>query len=268
MRRSTRTSQAFRRGRQFISDPAAFHDAAGSKPAAEATVPPHTRRLVELVRAQPGSELARLVAIRVPDLVAYQSAGYARSYAEFVEWVRRAEAARWPESTAVVEAVARGLYKLMAYKDEYEVARLSLTPEVAAAVAEQFGPGAKVAYRLHPPVVRALGRRTKITLGPWFQPVFRLLVTMRRVRGTPLDLFGYTELRRIERGLIAEYRDVIGAALGPHGPADAALIVAIAELPDVIRGYEAIKRNNIGKYHHELAALRSQLAESLNGRAA
>lgn len=142
--------QAFRRGRQLISGPAAFHDPAGSKPAAVATVLPHTQRLVDLVRAQPGSELARLVAIRVPDLVAYQSASYARRYAEFVERIRRTEAARCPKSTAVVEAVARQLHKLTAYKDEYEVARLSLRPEPAAAGAEQFGPGVKIAYRPHP----------------------------------------------------------------------------------------------------------------------
>ena len=266
-------TQAFRRGRQFVSDPGAFHAAAGPTPAdaAVATTPsaaPAARKLMDLVDAPPTGELSRLLAIRVPELIAYQNVRYARTYVDFVEQVRRAEAERTPGSTAVAEAVARHLHMLMAYKDEYEVARLSLAPDVLEAVEARFGPDAKVAYRLHPPVLRALGMRGKISLGGWFRPVFRLLAALRHVRGTRLDPFGRTEVRRVERGLIGEYREVIGAALTMLRPDNAALVVKLANLPDGIRGYERIKLENVARYHRDLAAVRLELTESTDRSAA
>ncbi|MGH3262949.1 MAG: DUF6537 domain-containing protein, partial [Trebonia sp.] len=264
-------TQAFRRGRQFVSDPDAFHAAVGPLQAAAPAAPPappELRKLIGIVRAPAESELARLVAVRVPDLVAYQSVRYARTYAEFVEMVRRTEGERTPGSTAVAEAVARHLYKLMAYKDEYEVARLSLAADARSAVAARFGPDAKVAYRLHPPLLRALGMRKKMSLGPWFKHAFRLLIALRRVRGTRLDLFGYTEVRRAERELVTEYRGAIDAALTTLRPANAHLVLKMASLPDGIRGYEAIKLNNIETYHREMAATRLQLTQPTNGRTA
>jgi indolepyruvate ferredoxin oxidoreductase len=254
--------QAFRRGRQLIGDPHAFSAAIGPLPGdaqVAALLSPDVQRLVDAVGAPPGSELLRLVAVRVPDLVAYQNLRYARTYAEFVQRVRRIEAERASGSTALGEAVARHLYKLMAYKDEYEVARLSLTPEAITAVATQFGPGAKVTYRLHPPLLRALGMHNKISLGPWFKSVFRVLVALRRVRGTRLDLFGYAEIRRVERQLIVEYRDLIDASLATLRLENAHLVAKMANLPDAIRGYEAVKLTSIEKYHHELAAARLEL---------
>jgi hypothetical protein len=97
------------------------------------------------------------------------------------------------------------LYKLMAYKDEHEVARLSLDPVLDAEVEQRFGAGARYSYRLHPPVLRAIGLRRKLTLGPWFRSAFQVLRSMRRLRGTRMDLFGYAAVRRVERELIAEY---------------------------------------------------------------
>ncbi|GAB3002998.1 hypothetical protein GCM10027184_69820 [Saccharothrix stipae] len=159
-----RNVQAFRHGRRLVARPDA--DPTVATPAA---VTPH--HLQALVHAEPGSELARLLDIRVPDLVAYQDERYARDYVEFVERVRVLEGG----PTAVTEEVARNLYKLMAYKDEYEVARLSLDAEVAAGVKAEFGDAAKVAFRLHPPVLKALGLKRKFALGPWFRPVLRAL---------------------------------------------------------------------------------------------
>ncbi|WSJ42351.1 indolepyruvate ferredoxin oxidoreductase family protein [Streptomyces sp. NBC_01317] len=263
--------QAFRRGRQLISDPRAFGVAAGLLPTDTLAAPPLTpsaQTLVRLVAAPPASELSRLITVRVPDLVAYQSPGYARTYAEFVERVRRAEAEHTPGSTLVAEAVARHLHKLMAYKDEYEIARLSLAPDVREALAAQFGPDIAVAYRLHPPLLRALGLRHKLSLGAWFTPAFRALVTLRRLRGKWLDPFGHTEVRRVERGLVTEYRDVIEAALTHLGPGNADLVVQLANLPDGIRGYESIKLRSIDTYHQQLAATRLHLTQSTNGRAA
>ncbi|MDQ0779899.1 indolepyruvate ferredoxin oxidoreductase [Streptomyces aurantiacus] len=254
--------QAFRRGRQLVDDPHAFHAAVGpvGRPAsAAAPVPPDVQTVLDSVGAQPGSELARLIGLRVPDLVAYQSVRYAAAYADFVAKVRRTEAERVPGSTVVSEAVAHHLYKLMAYKDEYEVARLSVAADMLDAVAAQYGPDAKVAYRLHPPVLRALGMRGKISLGPWFKPVFRLLVTLRKVRGTPFDPFGRSKVRKVERELIAEYREVINESLTALRPESAEVVVRMATLPDLIRGYEAIKLENVAKYRHELTHVRSEL---------
>jgi len=124
-------------------------------------------------------------------------------------------------------------------------------------VRAQFGEGARYQYRLHPPVLRALGAKHKISLGPWFRPAFATLVAMRRLRGTALDPFGHTEVRRTERALIAEYRQVIGQLLTGLTEANHDLAVEIAALPDLIRGYEDIKLANVRRYHEKLTELRA-----------
>ncbi|WP_405539360.1 indolepyruvate ferredoxin oxidoreductase family protein [Streptomyces sp. NBC_00075] len=255
--------QAFRRGRQAVADPEGFAAAldeltAGTRPAP--AVPAEAHELITTVGAPAGSQLARLVAIRIPDLVAYQNAGYAREYAVTVESVRRAEAERVPGRTEFTEAVARHLHKLMAYKDEYEVARLSLDPASESAVKARFGADARISYRLHPPVLRAVGMKNKLTLGPWFKPAFRLLAASRRLRGTRLDVFGYAHVRRVERELIREYRDVIERSLSLLGPDNHALAVEIASLPDAVRGYEDIKLANVRQYRTRLDELKVLLA--------
>jgi indolepyruvate ferredoxin oxidoreductase len=151
--------------------------------------------------------------------------------------------------------VARNLYKLMAYKDEYEVARLSLDPQLTASITAQFGEGARYRYQLHPPVLRALGMTSKIGLGPWFRPGFRLLAAGRRLRGTPFDLFGRTQVRRTERTLVSEYRAVVGQLLSGLTTANHALAVEIAGLPDLVRGYEEIKLRNVTAYRDRSAEL-------------
>jgi indolepyruvate ferredoxin oxidoreductase len=195
-----------------------------------------------------------VVGIRVPDLVAYQDVAWARSYAEVVERVRSVEHQRVPGSSSLAEAVALGLYKLMSYKDEYEVARLQVDPEVQASVEAQFGKGATYAYRLHPPMLRALGRRTKMSFdGRAFRPVLRGLYAMRRVRGTALDPFGRTHMRRTERALIAEYRELVEQLLSGLTPENHSVAVQLAALPDMVRGYEHIKLGNVVRYREQRA---------------
>jgi indolepyruvate ferredoxin oxidoreductase len=236
--------QAFRRGRQYVADPAALLAAAGlGGPAA----------------AEPA--LDGLIRIRAEDLTAYQDHAYARRYLDAVERVRAAEQGKTPGSTALTEAVARYLYKLMAYKDEYEVARLSLEPSLEAGLAAEFGPGARASWRLHPPALRALGLQRKIELGPWFIPAFRVLVAMRRLRGTMMDPFGRTRVRVAERELIEEYLGLVDHLIGRLSPATAALAVRLAELPDGVRGYEDVKMRSVESYHQRMAELRAQLDE-------
>jgi indolepyruvate ferredoxin oxidoreductase len=244
--------QAFRRGRQLVADPDALHAELAPAPVPAPVPTPEASAVRALVAAPEGSELARLLDIRVPDLVGYQHAGYARQYAEFVEEVRGAA------EPAVTEAVARNLYKLMAYKDEYEVARLALDPAVRRDLEERFGAGARYAHRLHPPVLRALGMRRKISLGSWFRPAFAVLRGLRKLRGTALDPFARTEVRRTERALIGEYTAAVRQALAVP-QADPALVAELAELPDLVRGYEEIKLNNVVAYRRRLAELLGEL---------
>ncbi|MEU7810854.1 indolepyruvate ferredoxin oxidoreductase family protein [Pseudonocardia sp. NPDC049154] len=248
--------QAFRRGRQFVADRAGF-DATirvlRGEPEPLAEPPVEVRSLIERVGAEPGSELARLLAIRVPDLVAYQDLAYARRYVADLARLRRAEAAAVPGSSELTEAAAHHLHKLMAYKDEYEVARLSLDPAQERETRARFGADARIAYRLHPPFLRALGMRRKLELGPWFRPAFRALVAARRLRGTVLDPFGAATVRRTERALVTEYREVLDELARSVRPDNHALAVEIVSLPDLVRGYEEVKMGNVVRYRTALA---------------
>lgn len=254
--------QAFRRGRQAVADPpglqAALEALAPAAPARQ--VSRDGLRLAALVQAPPESELARVVAVRVPDLIGYQDTRWARRYAELVERVRAVEDQRLPGSTALAEAVAVGLYKLMSYKDEYEVARLQVDPALQASITAQFGAGATYSYRLHPPMLRALGRTEKMSFDSRVMaPVLRGLYALRRVRGTALDPFGYAEVRRTERALLDEYRDLVHRLLDLLAPANHEVSVQLAALPDVVRGYEHIKMDNVRRYRERRGELLQQL---------
>ena len=254
--------QAFRRGRQLMADPGAVTAATAppARPVATPPIPPAAARIRSLVAAEPGTELARLLDIRVPDLIRYQNEKYARGYALYVERIRGMEA----PATAVTEAVARNLYKLMAYKDEYEVARLALDATLEREIASQFGEGSRFSYRLHPPVLRALGVRRKIILGRWFRPVFRVLYAMRGLRGTRLDLFGYAHVRRVERSLAEDYRRTVVRALSAADSAHG-LVEELAELPDRVRGYEQIKLRTVADYRQRQAELLTELRPEVVG---
>ncbi|MCB8913736.1 indolepyruvate ferredoxin oxidoreductase family protein [Rhodococcus rhodochrous] len=252
--------QAFRRGRQAVADPESLTRAIEANRRTVFTPVSPTEqalRIAGTVRAETGSELARLVAVRTADLIDYQDSSYATEYVQFVERVRAEEVAAIGGSTVLTETVAKYLYKLMAYKDEYEVARLALDPAFDAAVKETFGASATRSVRLHPPMLRAMGMKNKLSLGSWVNPGFKTLYRMRRVRGTKLDVFGYHHIRKMERALISEYRDIIEKLLQDLTPATVAAAVEIAGLPDMIRGYEQIKVANVKAYHQRLAELLS-----------
>jgi indolepyruvate ferredoxin oxidoreductase len=249
-------THAFRAGRLAVADPRALATVRRQRAGAVETAPAVTveaRRLVEAVGAD--GELRRLLEVRVPELIAYQDAGYARGYVDFVKRAADAERRVMPGETRLGEAVARFLFKLMAYKDEYEVARLMLRPELRASLAAEFGDAAALRYHLHPPVLRALGWRRKIALGPWFAGVFRLLVAARRLRGTLFDPFGLAAVRRVERALIGEYRELVERALGDLSPATYDRAVEIARLPDLVRGYEEIKLRSVARFRDEARRL-------------
>ncbi|MBI1846860.1 MAG: indolepyruvate ferredoxin oxidoreductase family protein [Candidatus Rokubacteria bacterium] len=249
-------THAFRVGRLAVADPAWLAGLRTSRLGAMSETPvlsAEARAIVDRVEA--GGEGRRLLEIRVPELIAYQDTAYAREYADVVARVATAERAVAPERTRLTEAVARHLFKLMAYKDEYEVARLHLKNDIAARLAEDYPEGVKIQYNLHPPMLRALGWQRKIKLGTWFDGAFRALVGLRRLRGTALDPFGRAEVRRVERALIGEYRALLDRALADLSPATYERAVKLAALPDLIRGYEDVKLRNVKKFREEVRAL-------------
>jgi indolepyruvate ferredoxin oxidoreductase len=259
-----RNVQAFRRGRQAVADPEALRAAlTGSTfPEAEPRLAAGATELVASVTDDEESELHRLLTVRVADLIDYQDRRYARTYVDFVKAVAVAERAAVGGSTEVTEAVARYLHKLMAYKDEYEVARLALDPVVDDHITAAFGSASRRSYRLHPPVLRAAGMKRKVALGSWFRPVLSLLRALRRVRGTRLDVFGLQHMRRIERELVDEYRESINAALGFLNEENLAEVRRLAELPDAVRGYEGVKLVTVERYRADRARILGELQES------
>lgn len=248
--------QAFRWGRMAVVDPAYVEVAVQPEAKPEPQRPPLSaavRRLIDWAPAD--SELHRLLEVRVPDLIDYQDEQYARRYVALVRCAARAEQAQMPGRMGLAEAVARYFYKLLAYKDEYEVARLHLDPEMQAQLHETFGDTVRVSWKLHPPMLRALGLKEKLTLGPWFTPAMQSLKRMKTLRGTPLDPFGFAEVRRVERALIPEYEATLRKVCERLTPRNYALATKIAELPDMARGYEQIKLDNVARYHEALAEL-------------
>jgi indolepyruvate ferredoxin oxidoreductase len=251
---------AFRWGRMTVVDAARVEAAvqtATGKVEAPRVLSAEASALVDESGAK--GELRRLLEIRVPELIAYQDAGYARRYVEFVARVAGEESRKTPGRTGLSEAVARHLFKLMAYKDEYEVARLHLDAALEAELHARFGPEIRYYWHLHPPLLRALGLKKKIRVGSWFRPAFEALRAMKGLRGTALDVFGYARVRREERALIGEYRALVERALGSLSPATHDTAVAIGDLPDLIRGYEDIKLDNVRHFRARAVELAAKL---------
>jgi indolepyruvate ferredoxin oxidoreductase len=201
-------------------------------------------KVVEFKRAQ---TLDELVNRRMELLTAYQNVGYAAQYKAFVDQVR-AEEAKLGTSTRLTEAVARYFYKLMAYKDEYEVARLHTDPAFKEKIANMFEGDIKLKFHLAPPMLSKHdkeGRAVKQEYGPWMMSAFGVLAKLKGLRGTPFDVFGYTAERKLERALIGQYRETVGALLPKLSTENLAQAVAIASIPEDIRGYGHVKERHL-----------------------
>jgi len=215
------------------------------------------RAIVDSIGAD--GEVRRLVEIRVPELIAFQDEAYARRYAEVIKRVFAAEQRVLPGS-ALSEAAARYLYKLMAYKDEYEVARLHTDPAFLAELDAQFPQGYSVKYNLAPPLLAkpdpVTGHLQKKQYGEWMTKAFKRLAGLKRFRGSALDVFGKTAERQMERQLIEDYVALLEQILAKLSPANHAAAVALASVPDEIRGYGHVKEKSV-------AAARTLQAERL-----
>jgi indolepyruvate ferredoxin oxidoreductase len=183
---------------------------------------------------------------RVEFLTGYQDAAYATQYKAFVDKVRAAETPLG--GTALTEAVARYLFKLMAYKDEYEVARLHTDPAFITKIEAMFEGDYKIVHHLAPPAIakkNEKGELIKQPFGPWMRSAFGFLAKMKGLRGGALDFFGRTEERKTERGLIVEYRACIEELLRTLSAGNRNLAVDIARIPEDIRGYGHVKERHL-----------------------
>ncbi len=203
--------------------------------------------------------LDEMVARRVEFLTGYQDAAYAAQYKAFVEKVRAAEAPL--KGTKLSEAVARYLFKLMAYKDEYEVARLHTDPAFTQKIAGMFEGDFKLVHHLAPPMLAKhndRGELVKQAYGPWVRSAFGVLARLKGLRGTAFDLFGRTEERKTERALIGEYRACIEELLGTLDAGNQSLAAEIARIPEEIRGFGHVKERHLKAARPKWAALMAQ----------
>ena len=230
--------RAFLWGRRAAAEPAEVERAAAPRAGV-----PATRHLSE--------SFEELVARRVDDLTAYQDVAYAQRYGALVRRAEAAEAGRAKGMAGLADAVARGYYKLLAYKDEWEVARLYADPAYRAALSDGFEGKFKLKIHLAPPLLAArdpvTGALQKRAYGGWVLAVFRLMAPFRFLRGTAFDPFGRTAERRTERRLVTEYEAVIGELLAGLDHENHALAVEIASIPDAIRGYGHVKARHLAE---------------------
>jgi len=226
-------------------------------------------QVIEFVK-KPG--LDEMVARRVEFLTGYQNAAYADEYRAVVERVRAAEAALGPDARGrLTEAVARHLFKLMAYKDEYEVARLHTDGGFVAKLEAQFEPGFKLTHHLAPPMMAAKdaqGHLVKKAYGPWMRRAFGLLARMKGLRGTAFDPFGRTGERRTERALILEYRALVDELLAGLSLARLPDALALAKLPEEIRGYGHVKERHLAQVRPKWARLLKAWRDGAQGQRA
>ncbi len=192
-----------------------------------------------------------LVESRVHYLTAYQNKAYAQRYKNLLLKVQKAEAFKTPGSDTLSQAIMRSYFKLLAYKDEYEVARLFTNGTFTKQLNKTFMGDFKVRFHLAPPVISGRngesGELQKIEFGPWVINVFRILAKLRGLRGTPFDLFGYSAERKTERRLILEYENTIDNLIDGLCSDNHAIAVEIASLPEKLSGFGHVKSRNLQK---------------------
>ena len=218
-----------------------------------ADVPKRLRARIDALLGDGTNESLDLLQMLVGDLVAYQDVRYAGRFLDGVEKAVDAERLANGSVGPLTEAVARNLHRLMAYKDEYEVARLMLLPEAQAAAEEAGGAGADVTWMLHPPMLKSLGLSSKMGFSAKTSTqLFQTIAKGKRVRGSRLDPFGQSSMRKLEQALPGEYLDSMNQVYRRLTADRLDDAVAIAELPDQIRGYEDLKLRRVDEYREHM----------------
>ena len=249
---------AFDRGRRTAADRDAMERRAAPDTAASRTASDIASSL-EVAPPRERETLESVIERRAAFLAAYQDAAYAGRYRAFVERVRAAERSRAKGMRGLAEAVARGYFKLLAYKDEYEVARLFAAPEFRRRLEATFEGDYTLEFHLAPPLIArrdpATGEPRKSRYGPWMMRAFGMLARLKGLRGTMLDPFGHTQERRRERRLIERYEQTVSSLIGDLDHTSHAIAVEIASLPERIRGFGHVKARSIEEAERREAEL-------------
>ncbi|MCX7565971.1 indolepyruvate ferredoxin oxidoreductase family protein [Sulfitobacter sp. F26169L] len=258
---------AFRAGRLAVSDPAAMESLMqrGPKTLADRTYEAETRVPADVAKAVPqitakldlhSEDTRTLIGGLVRDLILYQNRGYAETYVERLAPLTRAEQdSTGNKDQPLLQLAARNLHKMMAYKDEYEVARLLTDPVFETRIRTAF-PGFKsFSYNLQPPALRWLIKDRKVAIGAWFRPAMVLLARMRGLRGTAFDPFGYNYGRRAEREAIDWYADVLAKCAIMLTDGNVETVTELLRLPETIRGYEDLKMTSLDRAKSRAAEL-------------
>lgn len=253
---------AFNWGRMAVVDPefvAAKIRELDSRPMIRPKVTLDAQLLIDSVSGA-SPQLKELLAIRVPELISFQNKAYAARYVDLVKRVLAVEQRQLPGTTTMAESVAKWFYKLMAFKDEYEVARLHVESIESRELQNRFGENIRVGFHLQPPILEYFGIKKKIFVGTWFVRVFRLIAWMKFLRWTPFDVFGYTRVRRVERELVSEYEALIESVLPRMTGLSHGDLVQLSALPDGIRGYDHVKFENLARYREQVHVIQARLA--------
>jgi indolepyruvate ferredoxin oxidoreductase len=220
-------------------------------------------RLEQALEVDPGSgarsELLERIGGLALELGEYQDDRYAQRYLETLIPLAQAERNVDPTSVALTEAAARELYRLMAYKDEYEVARLLMSGPFRRWLERRAAGPLGLRYHLSPLLLRALGLKRKIAVGGWVEPVLRTLAACRRLRGTFLDPFGWMPARRLERELVSWYEGVLATLVGQLTPGNVDSVLEIVRAPTDIRGFDEIKRQRAAEVRRRVTCLVADL---------
>ena len=199
--------------------------------------------------------LEQIIASRSSFLTKYQNTKYAQRYTAFIKEIQNQESKLAPGESSLTRAVAKYAFKLMAYKDEYEVARLHADPNFRSKIRKTFNGNYKLTFHLAPPIFPIKdsnsGLPKKITFGPWILPIFKVLAMMKFIRGSAFDIFGYSAERRMERNLIDEYFKTVRTVANNLNHENHTVAVQIAEIPEKIRGFGHIKDRHIKEAKNE-----------------
>jgi indolepyruvate ferredoxin oxidoreductase len=253
-----RNKEAFRAGRAAIEDPDILP---AIRRAASIEWHPSSSALEisdSLARARNIDDVT--TRRRGAELIDYQNPALSERYLDLIAEARAAASQAGVDPEPITAAIADGFFHLLAYKDEYEVARLHLLPMSGDAIRHAVPGGSRLRYQIHPPFLRALGMKKKISVAAGVaRPIFQLLRSMRRIRGTKADPFGYAHLRRLERRLADEYESGMRTALRCLSNANAPLVADLARLARWVKGYEELKIASASKYEDERATLLARL---------
>ena len=248
-------SDAFTLGRRIVDDRELLAEVAAQAAVTAPEPPTPTKTVQAMIDTIPelDDELEEILKWRVPELIAWGDKDYAHRYLASIGAVRRSEIMAGIDGAPLAKVAARHLYKLMAYKDEYEVARLALNADMEAKAKELFGPNASLSYQLHPPSLKKVGVKNKIAIpSATAQKTFKSLLRSKRFRGGRFDPFGRSEERRVEQELIGEYEELLTRLHSGLTTDTVDKVVEIADLADQIRGFDEIKLANVDRYRKEV----------------